>query len=124
MGCPELKQLVRAATMAAALSACGGGGGGDGTPPPPAPPPTVTLSWNANRESAVNRPGGGYEVAISGQAVIDVPYVSGPAAPTTVTVTLTSGTYTATVRAYAALDANGGTGRTFSAPHVATVVVP
>jgi hypothetical protein len=80
-------------------------------------PPVVTLSWAANRESGVNAPGGGYLVSIGGQPTLDVPYASGPAAPTsTQLTTLPSGTYTVTVRAYAALDALGGTTRTVSDP--------
>lgn len=102
-----------AALFAAALVACGGGGGSeaDNTPVGPA---AATIAWNASRESNVNRPGGGYEVAISGMEPIDVPYVSGAAAPTSTTVTLPSGSFSITVRAYGALDAQGGTTRTYS----------
>ena len=102
-----------AALFAAALAACGGGGG---SPADSAPlgPAAVTIAWNASRESSVNRPGGGYEVAISGMDAIDVPYVSGPSAPTSTTLTLQSGSYSVTVRAYGALDAQGGTTRTYS----------
>jgi hypothetical protein len=82
----------------------------------------VTIGWNASRESNVNRPGGGYEVAISGMKPIDVPYVSGTAAPTSTTVTLPSGSFSITVRAYGALDAEGGTTRSYSsASQVLTV---
>jgi hypothetical protein len=102
-----------AALFAAALVACGGGGGSEGDDAP-AGPAAVTIAWNASRESNVNRPGGGYEVAISGREPIDVPYVSGAATPTATTVTLPSGTFSITVRAYAALDAQGGTTRTYS----------
>lgn len=100
--------------LAAGLVACGGGGGSEADSAP-AGPAAVTLAWNASREANVNGPGGGYEVAISGLAPIDVPYVSGPAAPTSTTVTLPSGTFSVTVRAYGALDAQGGTTRTYSA---------
>ena len=75
----------------------------------------VTLSWSANRESGVNRAGGGYEVRISGQAPVVVPYVSGATAPTAAALQLQPGSYTATVRAFAALDSQGGTTRTYSA---------
>lgn len=86
---------------------------------------TVSLSWSANRESGVNKAGGGYEVAITGQPKIDVPYASGSAAPTTTTAKLPSGTYTVTVRAYATLDPQGGSTKTFSSPSQAiTVNVP
>lgn len=99
-----------------ALVACGGGGGeGDpGTPPPPGSR-TVTLTWDPNRESGVNRAGGGYEVSISGQPTKDVPYTAGSAAPTSITVHLPPGTYAISVRAYAALDPQGGNSRNFSA---------
>ena len=104
-----------AALFAAGLVACGGGGGSpaDNAPVGPA---AVTIAWNASRESSVNRPGGGYEVAISGMKAIDVPYVSGASAPTSTTVTLQSGSYSITVRAYAALDSQGGATRTYSGP--------
>ena len=103
------------------LSACGGGGSS-----PPAPIPTshaVNISWAANREAAVNSAGGGYIVAISGQSPINVPYVSGLAAPTTVAATLMTGSYTATVTAYSALNPTtgltGGTTGSTSAPSTA-----
>jgi hypothetical protein len=101
------------------LAACGGG---DGNPPSPVP---VTLSWDANRESAVNRAGGGYEVLISRHPPRDVPFTSGILAPTSISMELVPGTYTVTVRAYAALDPQGGTTRTFSGPSPAfTLTVP
>jgi hypothetical protein len=71
------------------------------------------LSWAANREAAVNSAGGGYIVAISGQSAVNVAYVSGVTAPTTMTTTLMSGSYTATVTAYSAIiPPAGGTGST------------
>ncbi len=91
------------AFLAVGLSACGGGGGGSS---PPAR--SVALTWDANRESGVNRAGGGYQVAISGQTTVDVPWTSGSTAPTSVTVSLQPGSYTVTVSAYAALDSQGG----------------
>lgn len=93
-----------------ALAACHGDPGED------LAPLAVTLSWEANREVGVNRSGGGYELAVAGQPAIDVPYVSGAAAPTSATVRLLPGSHTVTLRAYAAFDAQGGTTRTFSAP--------
>ncbi len=85
----------------------------------------VTLSWTANRESGVNGPGGGYRVSISGAPAVDVPYVTGPYAPTSTDVTLAPGTYTVTVSASAALDAQGGTTGSASAPSQAiTLTVP
>lgn len=77
---------------------------------------SVTIRWTANRESGVNSVGGGYKVFISGRPEIDVPYTSGAAAPTSATVPLATGTYTVTIRAYAALDAAGGTSGSLSAP--------
>jgi hypothetical protein len=97
-----------------ALVACGGGGEGSGSSQPGSR--TVSLTWDANRESGVNRAGGGYEVSITGQPNKDVPYVGGSAAPTSTTVQLLPGTYQVTVRAYAALDPQGGSNRNFSAP--------
>ena len=92
---------------------------------PPITSHSVTLSWQANRDSGVNRAGGGYQVSISGQPAIIVPYVSGPAAPTSTTVTLTTGRYTVTVRAFAALDSQGGNTGSLSAPSaLLTVNVP
>ena len=115
-GCRHL-----AALLAAGLVACGGGGGSEADSVPVGPAAT-TISWNASREASVNRPGGGYEVAISGMAPIDVPYISGASAPTSTTLTLQSGSYAIMVRAYGALDAQGGTTRTYSgASQVLTV---
>jgi hypothetical protein len=97
-----------------ALVACGGGGGNDPSPSPGNPHPagsrTVTLTWDANRESAVNRAGGGYEVFINvdgnGCCSFDVPYGGGSAAPTSITVQLFPGRYLASVRAYGALNSS------------------
>ena len=107
--------------LAVGVSACGGGGA-VGSPPLPA---SVTIAWDPNRESGVNRAGGGYQVAISGQPTRDVPYTSGPTAPTSITVSLQPGSYTVTVRAYAALDPQGGNAGNLSAPsQVLTVRFP
>ncbi len=103
---------------ATALCACGGGGSGQSA----ASARTVTLAWQASHESGVNRAGGGYQASISGQPGIDVPYVSGSAAPTSTRVFLQPGTYTASVRAYAALDAQGGNTGSLSAPSQAITV--
>jgi hypothetical protein len=85
----------------------------------------VLITWNANRESGVNRAGGGYRITISGMPVIEVPYASGSLAPTSRTVSLAPGSYTATIRAYAALDASGGTTGTESASsQTITIDVP
>ena len=104
-------RLCIAITLTLAVSACGGGGDSE-----PAGPFPVTISWTPNREITVNRPGGGYELTLDGQPAMDVPYVSGPSAPTSVTLSLLPGTHIVQVRAYAAFDPQGGTTRTFSAP--------
>ena len=90
---------------AVTLVACGGGGGGGGVSTPPAPTlHQVTLTWDENREADVNSPGGGYEISISGQSIIDVPFP----APPNVTLTLPSGSYSAIVTAYSAIDPSTG----------------
>jgi hypothetical protein len=105
------RALPAALVLALGVCACGDGEAERG----PQGPASVTIAWNSNHESSVNRAGGGYEVSISGRPAIDVPYTSGAAAPTSTTLTLASGTYSVTVRAYGALDAQGGTGRNASA---------
>jgi hypothetical protein len=80
----------------------------------------VAVSWNANRERAVNSAGGGYRVyygkipgfSISGAASVEVPYVSGATAPTGTSINgLAPGTYYFKVVAYSALiPPQGGTG--------------
>ena len=113
-------KALLAAAAASLIASCGGGGGGGGPSAPPGPP---TLVWAPNHEKGVNSPGGGYEVSISGQSPINVPYVSGAAAPTSlILTTLAKGTYTVSVRAFAALDPTGGTTVTFSAPSASIVV--
>ncbi len=104
----------------AQLSGCGGGGGGTSGPPPG--PHTVTLSWAPNHETGVNTAGGGYHVSISGQPMINVPYVSGPTAPTSTVTILQTGTYTVTVTAFATLDAQGGSAGSVSAPSQSLIV--
>jgi hypothetical protein len=115
-------KFILAALAIAQLSACGGG---SSTPAPTPTAHTVTVNWTANREAAVNRAGGGYTVIINGQAPIDVPYVSGVAAPTSITKTLMSGDYNVTVSAYSAMNSPGAIGSksvpsaafTFSVPY-------
>jgi hypothetical protein len=85
---------------------------------------SVTLSWAANRESAVNRTGGGYEVQVAGRPPVLVPFVSGPTSPTSVSVRLPSGAHTVSLRAFAALDAQGGSSRTYGASQSIVVAVP
>src|SRR5882762_4295786 len=73
-------QLVVASLFVAVLASCGGGGGASS--PTPVTNHTVTVAWAPNHEKGVNSTGGGYEVSISGQPTINVPYASGPTAPT------------------------------------------
>ncbi len=85
----------------------------------------VTLSWNANREAGVNQAGGGYKINVNGQPNVTVPWVSGPLAPTTADIGLATGSYTVTITAFAALDAQGGaTGSTSAPSQSINVVVP
>jgi len=112
---------------AMSVSACGGGGGDAPFPPEPSPVTShdVVLSWQASREAGINSPGGGYQVLVGGQVIKDVPFLSGPLAPTGTTITLLSGTHAITVRAYAALDSQGGNTGSTSAPSQAlSVIVP
>lgn len=114
---PGNVRKVMFAVIASALflSACGGGG--SSSPPPPTRP--VNISWAPNLEAAVNRAGGGYTVAISGQSPINVPYVSGAAAPTSTSARLTAGTYSVTVTAYSALVPPGSSTGSKSLPSAA-----
>ncbi len=122
-----MKIRLAAVVLAASahLAGCSGGGGGSSPPPPPVVVTnhTVTLSWAPNHEKGVNSTGGGYLVSISGQSMpISVPFTS-----TSIMTTLQTGTYTVTVTAFAALDAQGGTtgAGSVSAPsQTLTVSVP
>ncbi|MDA8420384.1 MAG: hypothetical protein M0039_03855 [Pseudomonadota bacterium] len=95
------------------LSACGGGG-----TPSSAPTTThsVSISWNAAHQSGVNGPGGGYQVLVNGQVAATVPYVSGTLTPTSAQLVMKTGLYSVAVRAYATLDAQGGSSGSYSAP--------
>lgn len=115
-------RIGAAVLVTVSVFGCGGGGGGGVAEPPPLTTHAVTLTWQPNRDSGVNRAGGGYQVSISGQPTIIVPYTSGPAAPTSTTVSLTTGTYTVTVRAFAALDSQGGNSGSLSAPSATLIV--
>jgi len=85
----------------------------------------VTIAWTANHEAGVNRAGGGYQVSITGQPTIDVPYASGPSAPTSTVAHLPTGSYSVTVKAYAALDPQGGaTGNSSAASQPVPITVP
>lgn len=114
------RRLAVAAIIPISLFGCGGGGGGGSTPAPTPTSHAVTISWTPNREVEVNKAGGGYTVAISGQAPINVPYVAASGVtPTSVPTTLMSGNYSVTVTAYSALNPPGGTTGSKSAPSAA-----
>lgn len=97
---------------AALLAACSDGGALGGARSVTA---SVQVSWDANREATVNMSGGGYRVyygrtagfALAGASFVDVPYVSGPTAPTTTMLTLSSGANFIKVVAYSALNPSG-----------------
>jgi hypothetical protein len=118
--------------LAVVLSACGGGGGG-------VPPfvcdggSAVTISWNANRETAVNTSGGGYVVYFSkstgfnpGDAKVcsqAIPYISGSSAPTSTIINPPSGTWYVRITATSQLNTPGTTGGSESAASCQTTVV-
>lgn len=119
------------AVVLTVLFGCGGGGGGGSGSSAPPPAPTVNrsvqVSWVANRETAVNSPGGGYRVYysrtpgfnVSAASVADVPYTSGATAPTSTVLTLQTGSNFIKVVAYSVMNPGG------SAPSVeASIVVP
>jgi hypothetical protein len=96
---------------------------------------SVRVGWDANREVAVNRSGGGYRLYFStrsGFAIDDsdvdmteVPYVSGALAPTSVLIPLHRTRYYFRVVAYSALTAPWGSGGSRSEPSAqVTVLVP
>lgn len=87
------------------------------------PAPSVQISWNTNREKAVNKSGGGYRVYYSRTSGVDpttasyydVPYVAGPTAPVTKTLSsLLIGTTYFKVSAYSNLNAPGSTSGSMS----------
>jgi hypothetical protein len=89
----------------------------------PGVPRSVTVSWTANRERAVNAAGGGYRVyysntmnfSLGSATAVSAAYVSGSAAPTSVTIpSLTSGTYYYRVVAYSGLNPSGSQSDQFS----------
>jgi hypothetical protein len=113
----KMRLILFVTLISTSLFGCGGGGGG-GSPAPMPTSHTVNISWAANREAAVNRAGGGYTVAISGQSPINVPFASS-VAPTTTAATLMTGSYSVTVTAYSALNPPGGTTGSTSVPSAA-----
>jgi hypothetical protein len=107
--------------MGLALGGCGGGS----TISCKTTACSVTVSWAANREAAVNSSGGGYtlyysntpgfNLTDSGVTSVPVPF-NGTATPTSTTLSLFSGTYYFKVVAYSALNPPGGSGGSTSAP--------
>ena len=95
----------------------------------------ASIAWDANRESGVNESGGGYrvyycqgdltggpgedcpsgflgtspEIHLGKVGCLDVPYVSGPTAPTSAILNVSTGSYVhIRVQAYSALNESGG----------------
>lgn len=104
------------ALLTVMMVGCGGGGGGGTT----STISTVAVSWDTNRESGVNSAGGGYKVyhsttsgfSVSGASFVDVPYVSGPSAPTSTTLSLATGTHYIKVVAYSTVNPSGSAAST------------
>ncbi len=74
----------------------------------------VLVQWTANKEKAVNTAGGGYRVCYSqtqgftsGGTCQNVPYVSGPTAPTSATISPGTGRWYIKVYGYSALNPTG-----------------
>jgi hypothetical protein len=96
-------------------------------------PYSIAVSWNANREKAVNMAGGGYlvyystssPVNTSTASYVDVPYVSGATAPTSTMITgLSCGKWYFAVVAYSALHPSGSSSgsRSIASSEVAVTV--
>lgn len=105
-----MRNLAGSVFLMVALSACGGGGGSATA----STIHSVSLSWAANHETGVNSAGGGYQVLVNGRVAATIPYASGSFAPTSTTLSLATGTYSVSVRAYAALDSTGGSSGNYS----------
>lgn len=101
-----------------ALAACGGGGGGGGAGGSDSTtamttvtvnPGAVVINWDANRESAVNRTGGGYRLyrgstsTFDTATIVDIPHPAPPQAA----LSFAPGTYYIKVTAYSALNPAG-----------------
>ena len=123
----RIQYLIFITFLFTLLFACGGGGGGggggDGSSPSGG---DITVSWEVNKETAVNRAGGGYIVYFSqssgfnpgdtGVSSKSVPYVSGVASPTTTVITVpVSGVWYIRVVAMSQLNAPGSTSGSQSA---------
>jgi hypothetical protein len=105
--------LISLTLLVSVIIGCGSGSGGDGGGS--STTSTIAVSWIENSESGVNSAGGGYKVyhsttsgfSVSGAGFVDVPYVSGPIAPTTANLSLATGTHYIKVVAYSALNPSG-----------------
>ncbi len=82
-------------------------------------PCTIEVRWSPNRESGVNREGGGYRIYyhtepnfdITRAQIIEVPYSSGPKAPTSKSLTLDEkGIYFLKITAYSGQNPSGSFG--------------
>jgi hypothetical protein len=103
------------------------GNGGPDIPEGPGSTSTITVNWNANHESLVNAPGGGYRVYYSttpgftvngpGVSMKEVPYESGALSPTSTELTLEDGTWY--IKVCACMDLKGVI---ISAPSVETSI--
>lgn len=110
--------------LAFALAACTSSKSPPNSIPSSSTPTTPTsvkirINWAANPEVDVNTTGGGYRVyyakspnvSTSSGTFVNVPYVSGPTAPTTALLSgLTVGTYYVKVVAYSAYNPQGISG--------------
>ncbi len=116
----QIQYLIFITFLSTLLFACGGGGGG-GSSPSGGDGGDITVSWEANKETAVNTAGGGYIVYFSqssgfnpgdtGVSSKSVPYVSGVASPTTTVITTpASGTWYIRIAAISRLNPPGSTG--------------
>ena len=94
----------------------------------------IQISFNGNLETAVNRAGGGYKVYYSantgfdpdddGVTEKDVPWTSGPTAPTSIVIPLSPGTYYLRMAAYSALGPPGSVGSTSTTTPQITLIAP
>jgi hypothetical protein len=88
---------------------------------------SITVSWNANKETLVNDLGGGYRVYYSkkpgfklndsGVYIKEIHYISGPQTPTSTTLTIENGTWYIKVMAFMYLK-----GECVSVPSVETSI--
>lgn len=110
-----MRQVAAALLCAVGFAACGGGAGGSEASSAMTTvtvgPGAVVIRWEANRESGVNRAGGGYRVYRDSTTVfdpatatvLDIPY---PAPPQAI-LNATPGTYYIKLTAYSALNPAG-----------------